>query len=134
MTAVATNPASRSDSSGPGHAILSRYLVPGTVGIVLACLKIVSPLFGNVIFFGFEIVVFGLVAAYFARRPTRPWWLSATLIAAPAFLWTLFGVGFLGPAKLSEGVGIGWLISLALIPISAMTGAYITRRMYGFDH
>lgn len=88
--------------------------------------------FSQAVFLGFEIVAFALVSALVAYGLTRPWWMAAVLVAGPAILYTAFIVGVaLGPEKLAKGIGSSWLISLGLVPISAIVGAYVGGRMGG---
>lgn len=71
-----------------------------------------------------EVLLFAATAAalayYFKARSS--WW--AVLLFLPTFLITLYVVVFwLGAADLLRGVGVGHVVSLVLIPLSALAGA-----------
>jgi hypothetical protein len=71
-----------------------------------------------------EILLFAATAAglayYFRVRPS--WW--TVLLFLPTFLVTLYVVLFwLGAGSLLRGVGVGHVVSLVLIPLSAFAGA-----------
>ena len=99
------------------------------IGVVLLPLKILSAFLGPVVFFGVDIVVIPALVAVFARRSSRPWWRSAAFVAGPTFLWNLFVVTVaLGPGKVAAGIGRWWLISLFLVPATAIGTALFAKR------
>jgi hypothetical protein len=121
--------AAGSSSSGRRARGFATYFVPVSIGVILVVAEIVMSMFPRAVFLGFDIVVFGVTAAFFARSTSRPWWLSAGLTAGPSLIWTLLALlAFLGPTKLREGVGSSWLISVALVPLSATIGAYLSHQ------
>jgi hypothetical protein len=132
MATHASEAATGHVTPGAHRPSAGRYLLPLATGIVLLVAQVAFCFFARAIFLGFEIVAFALASAAFAYRRGRPWWLAAVLVAGPAFLYTAFIVGVaLGPEKLAKGIGSSWLISLGLVPMSAIVGAYVGGRMGG---
>lgn len=115
------------ESVDPSRGTRSRSLVlPIVWGLVLLPLKIAASFLKGPVFIALDLVAFGVVSALLASSPKRIWWHTAASVAAPSLLFTTFVVFIaLGPAKLSQGIGSSWLISLGTIPVSALVGAYV---------
>ena len=77
-----------------------------------------------------EIMLFATAAAalayYFGARPS--WWVVALFL--PIFLFVLHIVIFwLGMSSLRQGIGVGHVVSLVLIPLSTVVGAHYGSKM-----
>lgn len=107
-----------------------RFALPLFVGVLLAIVKSVGSFFDRSIFLGIDLVLFGLASALLARSPVRSWWASAIAVAAPSFLSIVSVIAILifGPAKITEGVGRSWVVSLFTMPLCVLTCAYLARR------
>lgn len=96
------------------------------VGIVAAVLRlgyVVFPLF-NVV----DAVLFG--AAGYGVGRTRPGsrWASFILVVLPALAFVAFVLIVVGPTKPHEGVGVGHLYAVVVIPVAAGLGFWAAGR------
>lgn len=72
-----------------------------------------------------DVMLFGAAAALLAYgfRVRPSWWV--VLVFLPVWLFVVLGiVSWVGVGNLPQGVGVGHLVSLALIPLSTLAGAY----------
>jgi hypothetical protein len=130
MGTIASDSTVGAGTMGAHRRSAGRYLLPLATGIVLLVAQEALCFFPRAIFLGFEIVAFALASAAFAYRGVRSWWLAALLVAGPAVLVSAFTVSvLLGPDKLSRGIGSSWLLALGLVPLAAIVGAYVARRL-----
>jgi hypothetical protein len=102
-------------------------LITGLLLIPVRLLLMFFPLFNLA-----EMMLFAAAAVLFAYcfglRPS--WWVA--LLFLPTFLSVLFiVVAWLGVSNLSQGIGVGHVVSLALIPLSTFIGAHYGGKMTG---
>jgi hypothetical protein len=129
ISSVTLTPHSR---ARPQSGIVDRYALVAATGVVLLLAQVACTFFARPIFVGFDILAFGFAGALFTYRKSRPWWVNAAFVAGPAFVFTTFVVVVaLGPEQLSRGIGSNWVLSLALVPFSAVAGAYVAQRGAG---
>ena len=97
------------------------------IGLALAPIKLVYSFlpFFNVL----DILVFataGFIMGAAAKRRLT----AAFLIVPSAFLCAYF-VYRLGPTQLSQGIGVGWALSLLLVPAATLAGMHVRRSRSG---
>jgi hypothetical protein len=72
-----------------------------------------------------EIMLFGGAAALLAYCfRVRPSWWVALLFLPVSLTVLLIVVSWLGVSNLRQGIGVGHVVSLALIPLSTLAGAH----------
>jgi hypothetical protein len=101
------------------------YVLAFCFGIGALVLKVLYSFFplANVI----DAVLFAVLGGVAGRwRPERRWTL-AVVVSMPALLLVgyIFVVG-LDVEQLRQGIGIGWLLSVIVIPTAAIAGAWIS--------
>ena len=72
-----------------------------------------------------EMILFATAAALLAYcfRVRPSWWVAAMFL--PVFLFVLLiVVSWLGMSNLRQGIGVGHVVSLVLIPLSTLIGAH----------
>lgn len=93
-------------------------------GLLLAPARFMLMFFFPIFNLG-EMILFGaaaaLVAYCFRVRPS--WWVVLLFLPVCLFV-LLIVVSWLGLSNLRQGIGVGHVVSLALIPLSTLAGAY----------
>jgi hypothetical protein len=99
------------------------------VGVAAAVLRIACAFFPwlNVA----DVVVFLAAGYWVGRRRANPWWASAALLIVPSIAFMVFGLTSIGLERLREGVGVGHLYGLFLLPLSAGCGTWLGVRRSG---
>ena len=93
------------------------------VGLAVAASKIVYSFFP--LFNLTDVIVFGAIGAvlgYVARSSSL---LTSLGLALPAMVLSGYFVARLGGENVMSGVGTGWLVSMIVIPISAIAGVFL---------
>ncbi len=73
-----------------------------------------------------DAVVFFVVGLVLGRRRERPH-IAALCLSIPSFLLCLYFAVRVGPTALGARVGVGWLISMVVIPGATFLGVYAKR-------
>ncbi len=103
-----------------------RRAPPLLTGVVAGGLKAIYTLLP--FFLLLDLGLFGVVGLVVGRGRPTDWWSAAVTASLPAMVvvgWELSGIGL---ASLAAGVGLGHLLSLVLIPASALAGAAVGAR------
>lgn len=96
-------------------------------GLLLAPLKVILsffPLFNLV-----DVVLFLAAGVIFGRWSGRRRWALGVALSLPAALVSGYFVVRVG-AGLLEGVGLGWALSVVLVPVSALVGVHVGARSH----
>jgi hypothetical protein len=111
----------------PDRRLNSVALITGFLLIPARLILMFFPAFNLTEMMLFAIAAF-LLAYFYRVRPT--WWVA--LLFLPVCLFVLFIiVAWLGMDNLRQGTGVGHVVSLVLIPLSAFAGAHYAGRLAG---
>jgi hypothetical protein len=102
------------------------YLAALGAGVGLALVKVLYSFFP--LFNVTDAVVFGGVGMLLGRGGRGIWWLRAVLLPIPGLVLSVLFSARLGLSQLRAGIGVGWLVSAAVVPAAAIAGAYLGAR------
>lgn len=95
-------------------------------GILLGVLKLAWSFFP--LFNLLDVLVFGAIGAFISRRYESGRTLRLIFAVIPSLILIAAIIINLGFNKVLEGIGIGWALSLVLIPVSAFLGSYFQNK------
>ena len=75
-----------------------------------------------------DLGVFALAGFLVGRRRPLTWWRAALVAAVPTLLLLLWRISLVGMPALAAGAVLGPLLSLRLVPVSALAGAAVGAR------
>ena len=79
-----------------------------------------------------DVVAFGFVGRFLGRRWPKVWQVNALLLCVPSLVLTAMFLRNIGFSGLRQGIGVGWGVSVLLMPASALGGAYLGRSALHF--